>query len=326
MDWSKDNTDYRISYSRTDCNGYRDHQAFWGNKFYEKINLHPSKKLTITQIFSHSDYFQQNPEGLSIAQLDNHKQANPDACPFNEYQKTNRSTFGLLATYLINNNQDIHVSTYYSTWNYKETSNRAAEYRTYSVPGASAQYHLHLGTGKIKNHISAGLDLKWQDINMYKLKSANDTLRVESIDETNIETNIMLANQIIAQRSIGAFVLYKLEIGKFNLLGSIRYDDMNNELTNKMVALDSAKTTKDFTKISARLGASYTFSDAVIMFVNWSQGFMPPSTEELANNPVGYSGFNTHLVPATSNCYEIGLRGFFKDKLFYELTGFIMNT
>jgi hypothetical protein len=32
------------------------------------------------------------------------------------------------------------------------------------------------------------------------------------------------------------------------------------------------------------------------VFMNWSQGFMPPSTEELASNPTGYSGFNTHLI------------------------------
>ncbi len=53
---------------------------------------------------------------------------------------------------------------------------------------------------------------------------------------------------------------------------------------------------------------------------------MPPSTEELASNPVGYNGFNTHLVPATSNCIEIGARGDINGKLFYDLTGFIMNT
>jgi iron complex outermembrane recepter protein len=326
VDGTKDNTDYRISYSRTDGDGYRDHQAFWGNKFYEKINLHPSKKLTITQIFSHSDYFQQNPEGLNRGQLNNILQANPDACPFNEYQKTNRSTFALLGTFLISNNQDIHVSAFYRSWNYKETSNKAAEYRTYSVPGASAQYNLHLGAGKIKNHISAGIDLKWQDINVYKLQSLSNPLRVESIDETNLENDSLLANQIISQRSIGGFLLYKLEIGKFNLLGSLRYDDMKNELTNKMVGLDSAVTNKDFTQLSARLGASYSFSDVATMFFNWSQGFMPPSTEELANNPVGYSGFNTHLVPATSNSYELGFRGFLKDKLYYEITAFIMTT
>ncbi|MDD4645152.1 MAG: TonB-dependent receptor, partial [Bacteroidales bacterium] len=115
-------------------------------------------------------------------------------------------------------------------------------------------------------------------------------------------------------------------IGKFNLMGNVRYDAMNNELTDKMVALDLATTSKDFTQVSGRLGASYTISHAVTAFANWSQGFMPPSTEELASNPTGYNGFNTHLVPATSTSTEIGFRGMLKDKLYYEITGFIMNT
>ncbi len=53
---------------------------------------------------------------------------------------------------------------------------------------------------------------------------------------------------------------------------------------------------------------------------------MPPSTEELSSNPIGYSGFNTHLIPATSNSYEIGTRGFYGNFLNFEVTGFIMNT
>ncbi|MCX6258092.1 MAG: TonB-dependent receptor [Bacteroidia bacterium] len=326
FDGSDKNLDYRVSFSRTDGDGYRDHQAFWGNNLYEKINFHPSSKLTITQIISHTDYFQQNPEGLNLSQFDNLLQANPDARPFNEYQKTNRTTIGFVGTYLISKNQDVLVSSYYRTWNYKETSNTCAEYRTYSVPGVSAQYNLHLGSGKIKNNFSLGTDMKWQDINMYKLQSAGNPDRVESIDETNIETDTLLANQIISQSSIGVYALYKLEIDKFNLMGSLRYDKMNNELTDKMLGLDSAKTSENFSKTSARIGASYSFSDAVTAFVNWGQGFMPPSTEELASNPVGYSGFNTHLFPATSDCIDIGLRGFYKDVLYYEITGFMMNT
>jgi len=101
---------------------------------------------------------------------------------------------------------------------------------------------------------------------------------------------------------------------------------MYNELTNKMLASDLAKTTKNFRNFSARIGASYSINNALNAFIDWSQGFMPPSTEELASNPTGYSGFNTHLVPATSNCSEIGVRGFYADKLSYEITGFIMNT
>ena len=326
LNGSKDLLDYRISYSRTDGAGYRDHQAFRGNKLYEKINFKPSEKLSITQIVSHTDYFQQNPEGLNIGQFDNLRQANPDARPFNEYQKTNRTTIGFHAKYVFSITHDIEVTSYLRSWNYKETSNKNAEYRKITNPGTSLQYNVHLTTGGIKNDISIGTDLKWQNINLYKLQSAADPLRKESIDETNIETDSLLANQIILQNSFGAFALYKLGIGKFNLIGSVRFDDMNNELTNKMLSPDSARTAKNFENISARIGASYSVAREVNFFIDWSHGYMPPSTEELASNPTGYSGFNTHLVPATSDCSEIGIRGFYNEKLSYEITGFIMKT
>src|SRR5664280_3705423 len=46
IDGSGNVIDYRISYSRTDGDGYRDHQAFWDNKIYEKINFRPSRNLS----------------------------------------------------------------------------------------------------------------------------------------------------------------------------------------------------------------------------------------------------------------------------------------
>jgi iron complex outermembrane recepter protein len=327
IDGSQESINYRLSFSREDGGGYRDHQAFWSNKLYEKTNFTPSDKLKLTQIISHTDYFQQNPEGLNLQQLaENRRQANPDANPFNEYQKTNRTTLGLVGSYTINEMNDFEVTPFYRYWNYKETSNKAAEYRKITNPGVSAQYNLHFTSGKVMNNFSVGTDLKWQDIGMYKLQSGSNPNRVESTDETNIETDSLLANQLIYQQSTGLFALYKLDIDKFNLIGSVRYDDITNELTDKMSGLDSAKTTKDFSKTSFRVGASYGFINEFNLFADWSSGFVPPSTEELANNPVGYSGFNTHLVPATATSFEVGARGFFSNKLYYELTGFIMNT
>jgi len=326
LDGSHEATDYRISYSRTGGDGYRDHQAFRGNKLYEKINFNPSEKLSLSQIISYTDYFQQNPEGLNIGQFDNLRQANPDANPFNEYQKTSRTTLGFHGKYLINELQDIEVTGFIRSWNYKETSNKSAEYRNITSPGTSIQYNLHLSSGKVKNDFSVGTDLKWQNINLYKMQSAANPQRKESLDETNLETDSLLANQIISQSSIGFFALYKLGMGKFNLIGSVRSDGMKNELVNKMSGPDTAKTAKNFKNFSARIGASYSFSNSANIFIDWSQGFMPPSTEELSSNPTGYSGFNTHLVPATSNCTEAGIRGFYKDLFSYEITGFIMNT
>jgi iron complex outermembrane receptor protein len=326
LDGTTEPVNYRISFSRTGGDGYRDHQSFWSNKLYEKINFIPTDKLSITQTISHTDYFQQNPEGLNIGQFNNLRQANGDARPFNEYQKTNRTTLGLRGSYKINDMHDVEATSFFRTWNYKETSNKAAEYRTITNPGVSAQYNLHVTSGNIMHNISVGSDLRWQDIKMYKLQSASNPNRVESSDETNRETNTLLANQTISQQNTGVFALYKLDIEKFTAIGNIRYDNMKNELTNQMMTSDTAKTSKDFSKTSERLGASYGFADELTLFTNFSQGFISPSTEELANNPVGYSGFNTHLVPATSNCYEVGTRGFFDDKIYYELTGFFMNT
>ncbi len=326
LDGSTDKMDYRASYSRTDGDGYRDHQAFWSNKLYEKINFHPSEKLSITQVISHTDYFQQNPEGLNIGQFDNLLQANPDACPFNEYQKTNRTTVGFHGVYKFNEMHDVEATSYLHSWDYKETSNRCAEYRTITNPGANFQYNLHLTSGSVKNNISVGADFKSQNIDMHKLQSAANLNRVESTDETNIETDSLMANQLIKQQTTGVFALYKLEVSKFTLMGSVRYDNLTNKLTDKMMGSDTATTSKDFSRTSVRVGASYSFFDALTLYANWSQGFIPPSTEELASNPVGYSGFNTHLVPATSDCFDLGFRGFFSKKLYYEVTGFLMNT
>lgn len=320
------NIDHGISFSRSGGNGYRDHQAFRSNKFYEKVTFHPSEKLSVTQIISHIDYFHQNPEGLNLGQFDNLAQANPDACPFNEYQKTNRNTIGVHASYNFGNPVDVELTSYLRSWDYKETSNRYAEYRNITNPGAVLQFNLRFGNKVIRNSFSAGTDLKYQSINMYRLESASDPLRVESIDQTNIETDSLLANQIISQYNTGYFALYKMEKGKLTIMGNARYDYLGNELVNKMFAGDTATTVKNFRKISFRVGLSYNIASPLTLFANWGQGFIPPSTEELASNPVGYSGFNTHLVPATSSSADLGIRGFAGDWLYYEITGFLMNT
>ncbi len=319
--------DYRISFSRTGGNGNRDHQAFWGNILYEKINFYPSPKFKFTQILCHSDYFQQNPEGLSLEQVsENPGQANPDARPFNEYQKTNRTTWGIIGQYHLNRFQNLRLTAYLRPWHYKETSNKAAEYRTYRSPGVNVQYTLHFGQKKLKNTFGVGMDMKWQIIDVYKLKSAADPGRKESLDQTSLETDTLLANQIISQNSVGLYALYQLSAGKFSFSGSIRYDRMNNTLTDKMMAPDTATTSKDFGNTSARLGVSYSLSKDFTVFSDWSNGFIPPSTQELAANPVAYYGFNTHLVPATSQSVEMGIRGFVGNRLYFELTGFYMKT
>jgi iron complex outermembrane receptor protein len=62
------------------------------------------------------------------------------------------------------------------------------------------------------------------------------------------------------------------------------------------------------------------------MYASWGQGFLPPATEELANNPDGFGGFNLHLVPATSQGEEVGARGALGRTLAYDVAAFHLDT
>ncbi len=321
------NVDYRVSFSHIQGDGSRVHQAFRGNNLYEKINFYPGKKLKLTQIVAYTEYFQQNPEGLNYDQLQTDPtQANPDAVPFNEYQYTSRVTLGLTGNYKINSAQSINAIAYLRPWRYKETSNKAAEYRDIQNPGMALQYNLKLKTGKIRHNFSLGTEFKSQTINMYKLKSEADPNRIDSPDMTNLESDSLLANQIISQQSLGTYLLYTMDLGKLDVMLSARYDKLDNRLQDKMLGADTASAYKPFDFNSFRAGLSYKFGDFLTLYTDYSQGFIPPSTEELANNPFAYYGFNTHLVASTAQSVELGARGLIADKVYYEVTGFIMNT
>ncbi len=318
---------YVINTSYLKGDGYRIHQGFKGDNIYEKLIFTPSQNIKITQIAGHTDYFHQNPEGLNIAQFkEDPKLANPDAIPFNEYQKTVRNRMGIKTELNLKKAQKIMLMTYLNDWRYKETSNKCAEYRDVSNPGFNFQYSFAMNTGKIKHNIVIGEELKWQNIYMHKLQSAPDTTRTDALNEDNIETDSLLANQTISQSSNGLFIEYQLGIGNLTFTAGARKDILSNTLNNKMLGGDTAITTKNFDNVSYRAGLSYAILPSVALFANVSTGFIPPSTEELASNPLGYSGFNTHLVPATATEYEGGIRGMINNKLNVEVTLFRMIT
>jgi iron complex outermembrane receptor protein len=325
-----DKLSYRISASGLRGDGYRHHTAFRGNNINEKLIWKLSEKVTVTQLFFATRYFNQNAEGLNLSQLDNPKQANPDAIPCNEYQKTQRIINGLTAIIKISDSQELLCNTFIRLTSYKEPGSSAVQNRNYSAPGASIQYSVNSSKSSVRNHFSIGADIQYQQIEEYKVPNIKDTTRTEKIgdvDESVIEGSWLLANQTIKQSAIGIFMVDRLELGeRFNAILSIRYDNMKNNLTDKMDAAVDFSGDANFEKATARIGMSYHISDLANLYANIGQGFLPPATEELANNPSSFGGFNADLVPSISLGEEVGIRGNVRHNLYYDLTGFYMNT
>lgn len=325
---SKNDIDYRVTASRLYGTGYRDHTGFYGNNISEKINWQPSEHFSLSQVFLMTDYFNQNAEGLSIDQLkENPKQANPDANPFNEYQLTNRYTAGVNGKYIFSDFSDIGFYGFNRWTRYKETSNKAAQYRSFVAPGSMIQYNMHFGNDELKNHISIGSEFQWQSINEVKFKSLSNPDRRDNMSQYNLEDTLMLANQIIKQRGVGVFLADQLEISKrWFVTGSLRYDNTYNKLTDKKNIVYDLSGSKSFSNVTTKLGLSYSFNESLNPYANWSQGFIPPATEELASNPDDFTGFNQHLKPATSMSTELGIRGSVQKKVYYDVAAFVMTT
>jgi iron complex outermembrane receptor protein len=83
----------------------------------------------------------------------------------------------------------------------------------------------------------------------------------------------------------------------------------------------------DFNRTTGRIGVTYSPMKEINFFANWGQGFLPPATDELLNNPNGWTGFNKNLTFATSNDFDLGVRGaLIKNSLYYDASGFYITT
>jgi outer membrane receptor protein involved in Fe transport len=106
-----------------------------------------------------------------------------------------------------------------------------------------------------------------------------------------------------------------------------RWDDIDNRLTDH--PFDGKVDRSDdrrFQRGTVRTGLAWTPCTSLNLFGSWGQGFLPPATEQLVNNPVAVAGFNQGLTSALSNGGELGARGVLSHALGYEVTGFLLDT
>jgi iron complex outermembrane receptor protein len=310
---------YRVSGSRMMGEGYREHTAYFGTNLYGKFRLDPGSTTHLTAIVAGTSYFNENAEGLNADQvLQNRRMPNPDALTFNEYQKTRRATFGLTGQTALAANQDLAYSLYYRSTQWVESVPSTVQHRTYESPGAFLQYSLHLGQGAVKHHLSAGADLDAQAI---------DDLRRPNLGGA-AEGPEVVADQTIRQSGLGLYLLDRVDLGsRWGAMLGLRWDRMTNELDDNLRSNGVDRSGDvNFEKATGRVGITWNPSERLGLYASWGQGFLPPATEELANNPAALGGFNTGLVPATSHGEEVGARGTLVHQLTYDVALFRLET
>jgi iron complex outermembrane receptor protein len=315
---TKGSLNYRVSASGNTGDGYRDHTDFHAANLYGKFRW-TAGQARLTAIVAGTNFFNQNAEGLNLDWLaEDRRMANPDALTFNEYQRTGRVTGGFTGQVPIAANQELSFSVYdrYTRW--RESVPSSVQHREYQTPGATAQYALHTTEKPVANHLTLGTDLSGQWIDEYRLPNLGDAQ----------EGTERLSDERIFQRGIGLYAIDRVELGKeWSVMLGVRHDRIHNELTDNLKAdgVDRSGLAV-FNKTTGRVGVAWNPLEDFGGYVSWGQGFLPPATEELANNPDALGGFNEHLVPATSEGGEVGIRGVAGNMLSYDFAVFHLNT
>jgi iron complex outermembrane recepter protein len=311
--------DYRVSYSGNMGNGYRQHANFKANNAYGKINIRPQKNIRITPVVMWTDFFNENPEGMNYNQYwQDPTQPNPDAIPRNEFMHTQRFTGGISGDLLINKMHDISFNASLRNTNYDESVVQSVLHRKMFTPGGSLQYTFSIGKGSFKNHFTVGGDYQYQSI---------DETRFEKFAGSPFESTNLLSDQKIKQTGYGVFATDRMDIyEKVSIMLSIRYDKINNEVTDNLKVPYDLSGKVDFSRTTGRVGIAYNPLKTLSIYANWGQGFLPPATEELLLNPDNYGGFNKNLTLSTSMGEEIGVRGNFGKYVVYDIAGFYLQT
>jgi iron complex outermembrane receptor protein len=310
---------YRVSYTHAAGDGYRVHTAYRGDNAVAKGRWDVSDRVSLTPVAWYTRFFNDNAEGLNLGWLaQDRRQANPDALTYNEYQDTHRVTGGVVGEARLTDRQSLSFTSFLRWTRYEESVPSSVQHRTLWSPGGTLQYTLRQPGRSLRNQVSLGSDLQWQGIDEYRHPNLGSA----------VEGPELLSDQTIHQGGVGLFALDRLELGeRWDAILNLRYDRVQNILLDHRHAggVDLTGEAR-FERFTGRVGVSFAAAPELHFYGSVGQGFLPPATEELANNPNQLGGFNSNLTAALSRGEEVGARGMVGRQAVFDVSLFHLNT
>jgi len=167
------------------------------------------------------------------------------------------------------------------------------------VGGARASTSRRLGAAEGAPQLSAGADLQLMRDN-----------RRNFVHDAGAPTGAVLLDQREKVTELGPFAQVLWSPNERLLLsGGARFDWVRFDLLDRFGGDGDDSDARTMSALSGNVGASWSFGDRFVPYVNVSTAFETPTTTELVNQPDGSGGFNTELGPQRAVNYEIGARG-----------------
>ena len=149
--------------------------------------------------------------------------------------------------------------------------------------------------------------------------------RQNFVSDAGRRTDVVFLDQQEKVTELGPFAQVQWTVNERLLLsGGTRFDWVRFDLDDRYLGDgfdDSGSRT--MSSASGNVGASWSFGDRVVPYVNLSTAFETPTTTELVNKADGSGGFNPELGPQRAINYEVGVRGQPTPRVSYSVALFL---
>ncbi|HEU4473469.1 MAG TPA: TonB-dependent receptor [Gemmatimonadales bacterium] len=156
-----------------------------------------------------------------------------------------------------------------------------------------------LGAQEASPRLTAGVDLQ-------RMRDDRENL----VSDAGVPTSVVFLDQREKVTELGPFAQLQWSPNERLLVsGGARFDWVRFALDDRFLTDGDDSGDRSMSALSGNIGASWSFDQRFVPYVNVSTSFETPTTTELVNQPDGSGGFNTELGPQRAVNYEIGARG-----------------
>jgi iron complex outermembrane recepter protein len=182
-----------------------------------------------------------------------------------------------------------------------------------AVGGVRAGINRRLGSLPQSPKLSAGVDLQRMRDN-----------RENFVSDGGQRTATVLLDQREQVTELGPFAQVQWSPREQLVLSAgARYDWIRFDLDDRFLTDGDDSDARTMAAASGNVGASWSFGQQLVPYVNVSTSFETPTTTELVNKPDGSGGFNPELGPQRAVNYEIGARGQATPSVTYSVALFL---
>jgi iron complex outermembrane receptor protein len=269
----------------------------------------------------------QNPGALTLAQFNANPRL-PDSASVRKLARkvVHQLQFGVSATHPLSESRDgeLFAQLYGGTRDlYNPLTFAVVDVgRVQYGGGARAILPFELG---VRQRFSIGVDgavqndLRRNWANCNAVATANASCPTIGPEKGNLQLD---QREIVS--SIGPYIRDELRAGdRLNLSAGVRADYVRFEVQDHFLSDGRDDSgARVLHAVSPMGGAVLRLTALQVLYANVGSTFETPTTTELGNQPNGNAGLNFDLKPQFSTSYETGLKGWFFDRLQYDLAVF----